>query len=284
MKYKIVHTNTFCYENYVEQSSNTIRLKPRNNECQKLLYYRNTINPASMTKEHVDIWGNNVGSFFIPEKHKVLEVKIKSIVSIQKAPFIHQIEYSPEMQKIYHSQLFHEHYLPYLNTTSYTYLKPEQIKEVIHEVGDIKNPVQFALSLNEYLYAVFQYDTESTNVDTKAEESFLLKRGVCQDYTHVMLGILRSRGIPARYMSGYLYAGENSDLIGDMATHAWVEIMVPGIGWVGLDPTNNVEVLENHIVLSTGRDYLDVSPLQGVYNGGNHTLNVQVEVIKLEHY
>ncbi|USK70013.1 transglutaminase family protein [Peribacillus asahii] len=280
MKYEIVHKNTFYYEDDVQQSLNTIRLKPRSDACQRLLSYRKKVMPTSMAKEHIDIWGNYVESFFIPEKHRILEVEATSVVSIQKAPLIHQLDYSPEMKSIFHSELFHEHYLPFLNRTAYTYLEQHQIDEVVREVGDIDNPIQFALQLMSYLFEVFTYDTEATTVETKAVESLQLKRGVCQDYTHVMLGILRARGIPARYMSGYLYVGENSNLVGSAASHAWVEIMVPGIGWIGLDPTNNVEAIDNHICLSVGRDYSDVSPLQGVYHGGNHTLEVKVEVSK----
>lgn len=284
MKYEVLHRNTFSYETSVHQSLNTIRLKPRSDERQRLLFYDIKINPASLTSAYVDIWGNNVESFFIPEKHNILEVEATSVVSIQKTPFIHIIDYSPQMQQIFHSQLFREHYLPFLNRASYTYLLEEQIYGVLKEIGDIENPIQFSIELMKYINEVFTYDTEATTVDTTGSEALALKRGVCQDYTHVMLGLLRAKNIPARYISGYLYVGENSNLIGDVATHAWVEIMAPGIGWIGLDPTNNVEALENHIRLSAGRDYTDVSPLQGVYHGGKHTLDVKVKVKKLEHY
>ncbi|MBT2755525.1 transglutaminase family protein [Mesobacillus foraminis] len=283
MKYEIVHTNTFYYDNYVDQSMNTIRLKPRTDECQRLLSYQNQITPASMTKDHVDIWGNNVETFFIPQKHNFLEVKTTSIVSIQRAPFIRRIDYSPEMKSIFHSQLFHDHYLHFLHDTFYTYLEKDQIEEAVTNIGDIEDPVQFSLELMRYLHEVFTYDTLSTNVNTNATVAFSLKKGVCQDYTHVMLSILRARGIPARYVSGYLYVGENSALVGDSATHAWVEVMAPGIGWIGLDPTNNVEALENHIRIGTGRDYSDVSPLQGVYRGGKQRLDVKVSVTMLMH-
>ena len=110
MKYEIVHKNTFYYEDDVQQSSNTIRLKPRSDACQRLLSYRKKVTPTSMAKEHIDIWGNYVESFFIPEKHRILEVEAISVVSIQKTPFIHQLDYSPEMKSIFHSELFHEHY------------------------------------------------------------------------------------------------------------------------------------------------------------------------------
>jgi uncharacterized alpha-E superfamily protein/transglutaminase-like putative cysteine protease len=282
MKYQIVHTNTFEYETAVDQSMNTIRLKPLTDECQRLVAYRADILPASLTKEHTDLWGNQVETFFIPEQHYLLEVKTTSVVSIQRSPFIHRIDYSPEMEAIFHSELFRHHYLAYLNDTGYTYLLPHQVQEVVDEIGKIDNPVQFSIDVMRYLFEKFTYNGDSTNVDTKAQESFELKRGVCQDTTHVMLGILRAKNIPARYVSGYLYVGEDSALRGDSATHAWVEVMVPGIGWVGLDPTNNVEALENHIRVGTGRDYADVSPLQGVYRGGNQTLDVRVSVTLID--
>lgn len=282
MKYKIEHTNIFDYDTWVDQSMNSIRLKPRTDECQRLLSYRTDITPVALTKEHVDIWGNNVESFFIADHHKHLEVKATSVVSIQKSPWIHRIDYSPEMHAIFHSDLFSSHYLAYLSNTAYTYLTPEQIEHVDSEIGQMANPVQYAIDVMGYLFNRFTYDGSSTNVSTKALESFDLKKGVCQDIAHVMLGILRTKHIPARYVSGYLYVGENSALVGDAASHAWIEVMVPGIGWVGLDPTNNVEALENHIRVGVGRDYGDVSPVQGVYRGGSHKLDVKVSVSLIE--
>ncbi|UOQ45251.1 transglutaminase family protein [Halobacillus salinarum] len=282
MKYQIEHTNTFYYENFVDQSMNHIRLKPRTDECQRLLEYWTEIIPSSMTKEHIDLWGNHVETFFIPEKHEHLTVKTISTVSIQKSPFIRMIHSTDEMNSIFHSELFHKHYLAYLNETPYTFLYKEQVDEIAAAVGDASDPIQFSLDLMAYINQSLVYDTLATHVNTKAYEAWPIKAGVCQDYTHIMLGVLRAVGIPARYVSGYLYVGENSALIGDAATHAWVEVMIPGIGWVGLDPTNNVEALEQHIRIGTGRDYADVSPLQGVYRGGGQNLDVKVSVMLLD--
>ena len=206
-----------------------------------------------------------------------------SNVSVQRAPYIYQLDYSDEMKNIFHSQLFREHYLPLLTTSRYTSLDAEQLDEIIDAVGEPENPVKFALNLMKFLYQEITYDPDATNVETTASEAWRLKRGVCQDYTHIMLGVLRYLNIPARYISGYLYVGEGDNLIGDTATHAWVEVMVPGVGWIGLDPTNNVEVLENHIYLCVGRDFRDVSPIEGVYQGGMHTLEVKVHVEKIAH-
>ncbi|TMW72077.1 transglutaminase family protein [Alteribacter natronophilus] len=282
MKYRIEHINQFHYETPVDQSMNHIRLKPRTDECQRLLSYRSEINPSSLTKEHTDLWGNTVETFFIPEVHENLEVKTTSVVSIQRSPFIRMMQYSPEMRNIYHSDLFRKHYLAYLNDTPYTYLFRDQIDEVVREVGQNLDPIQFSLDVMGYIHQRIKYQANVTNVNTKAHEAFPMKTGVCQDFTHIMLGVLRAHLIPARYVSGYLYVGEDSALVGDAATHAWVEVMVPGIGWCGLDPTNNVEALENHIRVGTGRDYSDLSPLQGVYRGGKHSLTVKVSCTLLD--
>ena len=283
MKYHIEHTNTFYYDNFVDQSMNHIRLKPRTDECQRLLAYRTEITPGSMTKEHIDLWGNHVETFFIPEKHEHLTLKTISTVSIQKSPLIRMLECSDEMRSIFHSELFRHHYLAYLNETPYTFLYKEQIQEIMNVVGNAHDPIHFSLKLMEYINQSIRYDTTTTQVNTKAYESWPLHAGVCQDYAHIMICILRSQGIPARYVSGYLYVGEDSGLIGDAATHAWVEVMVPGIGWIGLDPTNNVEALEQHIRIGTGRDYADVSPLQGVYRGGGQNLDVKVSVTLVDY-
>lgn len=283
MKYRIKHTNIFRYDTEVEQSLNTIRLKPRNNECQRLISHHVKVSPMAMTRENIDIWRNVVGTFFIAEKHSELEITSYSHVSVQRAPYIYQIQYSDEMRNIFHSQLFKEHYLPYLTTSIFTSLVPFQLEEILAAVGDPDNPMKFACDLMAYLHLWIVYDPYATTIETTASDAWQLKRGVCQDYTHIMLGVLRHCGIPARYISGYLYVGEDDDLIGDTATHAWVEVMVPGIGWIGLDPTNNVEVLENHINLCVGRDFRDVSPVEGVYQGGMHTLEVKVSVEKIAH-
>lgn len=284
MKYHITHSNIFLYESEVEQSLNTIRLKPRAGECQRVLSYNLNISPPSMIKEYMDIWLNNVGSFFIAEPHKELVITATSTVSVQKAPYVYQINFSEEMRNIFKSQLFKSHYLPYLNTSKLTSLHEEQIQEVLTAIGGKSdNPLKLACDVMTYLHHAIKYDPHATTVNTTATEAFELKAGVCQDYTHIMLGVLRYCGIPARYISGYLYVGKDDDLIGDTATHAWVEIMVPGIGWIGLDPTNNVEVLDNHIILCVGRDYRDVSPVEGVYQGGTHALTVKVDVTKIEH-
>ena len=126
MKYDIKHMTIFRYEDMVEQSLNTIRLKPRNTECQRLISYNLKIAPMTMTKEYVDIWRNTIESFFIAEKHNELVVISNSIVSVQRAPYIFSIQFSDKMREIFFSQLFKDHYLAFLTTSRFTYLREDQ--------------------------------------------------------------------------------------------------------------------------------------------------------------
>lgn len=283
MKYQIEHTNTFCYDAPVDQSLNDIRLKPLTDECQRLLYYRTDIEPSSITREHTDHWGNSVETFFLAEKHDTLVVKTTSVVSIQRSPFIYQLAYTDEMRNIFESGFFRSHYLHYLNETFYTQIPVSMYQSILTELNDNDNPISFSINLMSYINRYYRYDTSATTVNSTAREVVNLRAGVCQDFTHVMLGVLRHKGIPARYISGYLHVPEDSGLIGDLASHAWVEVMIPGIGWVGLDPTNNMEALQQHIRVGKGRDYDDISPLKGVYRGGTSTLDVKVSVSVIEH-
>ncbi|TDQ37716.1 transglutaminase family protein [Aureibacillus halotolerans] len=282
MEYEIIHQNLFYYEKPVVQSFNTLRLKPRADECQRLMSYQNDVHPLPLRKEHVDVWGNNIETIFIAEPHSELAIKSTSLVSVQRSPFIQGLTYSTEMKDIFQSDTFAKQYVMFLGNTAYTTLNVSQIQEALREIGPVDDPISFSLRTMAYLHETIVYTPGSTNVQTTAAEAFAMRQGVCQDITHVMLSILRSQSIPSRYVSGYLYVEENSSFVGDVASHAWVEVMVPGIGWVGLDPTNNVEVLMNHVRIGSARDYSDVSPVEGVYQGGNQTLEVHVQVIALD--
>lgn len=257
---------------------NTLRLKPCHDESQRLLDYQVEISPAARLENQRDLWGNTIENFYIADLHSALEIKATSIVRIQKSPLVEQLHYSAQMQTIFISPSFYEGYLPYLSQTSFTFLEQAQIDSVLKEIGPCIDPIKFALAAMRYFYASFTYKAGITTVQTKATEAFALTQGVCQDKAHMMIGLLRSQGIPARYVSGYLFTGKDASLLGDEASHAWVEFIVPGIGWIGLDPTNQVEALNQHIRVSAGRDYADVSPVEGVYRGGKQSLRVEVSV------
>jgi transglutaminase-like putative cysteine protease len=131
-----------------------------------------------------------------------------------------------------------------------------------------QDPLTAVLQLNERMYQAFSYVPQSTRVDSTIDEAIAHRRGVCQDFSHIMLALLRRLGVPARYVSGYLYhRKETHDRSEDDASHAWVEAYLPGLGWRGFDPTNNLVVGERHIRVAVGRDYADVPPTRGVFKG-----------------
>jgi transglutaminase-like putative cysteine protease len=142
---------------------------------------------------------------------------------------------------------------------------------------------QSVQAIMRFIHGSFSYAPASTNVKTHVEEVLQSRRGVCQDFAHVMLGMCRALKIPARYVSGYLYNGPSGTLTGAQASHAWCEVYLPGIGWRALDPTNNQQADERYVKLAVGRDYSDVAPVKGHYKGtpGN-TMTVTVTVRELE--
>jgi transglutaminase-like putative cysteine protease len=142
---------------------------------------------------------------------------------------------------------------------------------------------QIALSIMRHLGSEFRYLPAVTHVHTTMEEALRLRQGVCQDFAHVMIGLCRALKIPARYISGYLYNGPAGQLKGTQATHAWVEVYLPGVGWRGMDPTNQQPVNQRYVKVAIGRDYADVSPLRGTYRGtATRKLSVEVLVTRLD--
>jgi transglutaminase-like putative cysteine protease len=139
-----------------------------------------------------------------------------------------------------------------------------------------------AAALMRWIHQEFRYEPGATNVNTHLEEAFQMRHGVCQDFTHVMLGLCRAVGIPARYASGYLYNGPRDTLVGAQASHAWAEVYLPKAGWIGFDPTNNTLADERYVKISVGRDYDDVAPVRGNYQGTGHCrMEVEVAVEKI---
>jgi transglutaminase-like putative cysteine protease len=138
---------------------------------------------------------------------------------------------------------------------------------------------QAAVKVMRFIRAEFEYEPESTTVHTPIAESIAKRKGVCQDFTHVMLGMCRSLRIPARYVSGYLYNGPLDELEGAQASHAWCEVYIPDFGWRALDPTNDQQADERYIKVAVGRDYADIVPVQGTYRGaGTKKMSVEVNV------
>ncbi|HET7628619.1 MAG TPA: transglutaminase family protein [Bacillales bacterium] len=283
MKYEIRQTNHFTYEGSVSHSINQFRLKPIEDHEQKCLSFDVTIDPEATCYIHNDYWGNHVETFYIWESHDKLMIETHSVVEVCKKQIPPSPSFNEEMLQMFDSDAFKQEYAEFLVQTDYTTIDQAKIEAVTDKIWEqSKDPHDFVNRVNTYLYETFTYVPGATTVETKAEEVLNNEEGVCQDYTHVMLALCRHRGIPARYVSGYIYVDENSAMRGDAATHAWVEIALPNIGWVGFDPTNNVIAKDQHIRLAVGRDYQDIVPVKGIYIGGKQHLQVGVSVKKID--
>ncbi len=170
----------------------------------------------------------------------------------------------------------------YLQESRWVSKHPDIWRQALDLIQGIFPVFDQAMAFMNWIHREFLYAAGTTSVSTHLEEAFQLRRGVCQDFTHVMLGLCRSVGIPARYASGYLYNGPRDTLVGAQASHAWCEVYLPEIGWIGFDPTNNNLADERYVKIAVGRDYEDVAPVGGSYRGtASCRMDVEVLVEKI---
>ncbi|WP_372759945.1 transglutaminase N-terminal domain-containing protein [Litorivivens sp.] len=290
MKYKIKHTTHYRYSSQVSMCFNEARLTPLNNAHQSCSKNQFTITPApEVTHSRVDYYGNQVTSFDILTPHRELVVTVQSEVQVsdhsQDGLFYrdHTWEYVRDtIQSSRNGDLLElREYI--LNSP----LIPETlgIREYAELSFQPKRPLLDAvMDLNQRIFTEFKYDPQSTTISTPLEDVLKNRHGVCQDFAHLGIACLRAMGLPAAYVSGYLETlpppGEEK-LEGSDASHAWLAVYMPDYGWMQFDPTNNLMVGEQHIMLGFGRDFADVSPLKGVIYGGDaHTLSVSVDVAR----
>lgn len=287
MKYQIVHRTLYEYSAPVSVSHHVARLEPRATPCQELDGFEMDIAPApALRKVRTDYFGNRLCFFSIQEAHERLEIMTTSHVSVRavapSAP-----ESSPTCEET--ARLFRDPVSPDV-VEPYQFVFDSQQVRASFELAEYAQP-SFAKDipllagvkdLTRRIYEDFKYDPKATTVATQLEEVMKTRRGVCQDFAHVGIACLRSLGLPARYVSGYLrtHAPEGRErLVGADASHAWFAVWCPGAGWCDFDPTNNVQPAEDHITIAFGRDFGDVSPVAGIITGGgHHDVKVSVDV------
>ncbi|WP_438447746.1 transglutaminase family protein [Gorillibacterium sp. sgz5001074] len=290
MRLEILHTTRYSYGEPATDSVNEIRLTPRTNSRQSCYHHEVTIEPAAALLTYEDYFGNRVHAFTVNKAHKELTVRTRSVVSTVD-PAWHATGgdgLTPEEElELMRSDRFFDKYCEFLLPTAYTAFSPELEQ---YSAGYPLDPAgggvyAWAQRLNLGIHRDLVYDPAATSVHTTVEETLELRRGVCQDYTHLMLAVCRSMGVPARYVSGYHFVGDLSGGSADFeqASHAWVEVLVPGGGWRGFDPTNRTETGWRYVKLGHGRDYKDIVPVKGIYRGtGEQRLTVTVDVRRLE--
>lgn len=277
-KFKIRHITKYTYENTVRDSANQIMLYPIQDQYQDVLDQHIIISGNPVISVHRDYYGNEVGTFTHAQPHKQLD--IDSRVTVQTSErLLPEDSVDSEIQwQEYENLRYQPDFIDFLKQERFDVL-PE-VERVIQEGRDKSlTPLQASIKLCEYIYNNFSYQKGITTIETTVDEIWKLRSGVCQDFAHILLVMLRLLGMPARYVSGYVCPSRDG-MRGEGATHAWVEVYIPFYGWLGLDPTNNCVVNDTHVRLAVGRNFSDCSPVKGTYRGtSDHTLEVAVTVV-----
>lgn len=280
MRLSVRHRTTFHYVTPVTQSINTLHLEPRTFPYQKTISALIRVIPATRVRKFTDLFQNITHHFELPAAHSRLE--IESRIKVHNLPLDVSAASREAGLGSYDDPSIRELTWPYLQESHWVSRHPEVWRQAIDITGAMTSVFEKAGALMAWIHREFRYEAGVTSASTHLEEAFAMRCGVCQDFTHVMLGLCRSVGIPARYASGYLYNGPRDSLVGAQASHAWSEVYLPGAGWIGFDPTNNTLADERYVKIAVGRDYDDVAPVRGSYNGTGHCrMEVQVEVEKL---
>ncbi len=285
MKYKITHKTEYQYSLPVTISQHLIHLEPRSSERQN---WKNHIieispNPAYQISR-VDIYGNKVLAFSIEDEHKTFKVTAKGTVEVFNNPMFQcSTSWEEILDEIHHPQTQES-----MEASMFMFASPlvtfdRAIKKyALESFTPNRSFSEAVLELNHRIFSDFKYSPGSTKIGTLPSEILRERKGVCQDFAHFMIACLRSMGLSCGYVSGYLHTRRDKEqpkLIGADATHAWIFTYIPEKGYIELDPTNDCIAGEEHIIVSRGRDFGDVSPLKGVITGGGpHTLKVAVNV------
>jgi transglutaminase-like putative cysteine protease len=282
MRYTVRHVTRFTYESPISESMMEVRKQPRTDNLQRCLHFALLTSPASRVLSYQDHDHNTVHHFNIPGQHSRLTLTAEALVECMPArPLPYRL--GPAAWSRVDAMVSSGQWWEYLSPSVFVRQTPSLgafRKELGLERGN--DPLVTLRWLMGEMYARFEYSPQSTRVDSPIDEALDTRRGVCQDFAHIFLSLVRSLGAPARYVSGYLFqeAGRHDRSI-DGATHAWVDVLLPDLGWVGLDPTNNLIAEDRHIRVAIGRDYADVPPTRGVFKGVSAVkseLNVAVNV------
>lgn len=276
-RFKIHHVTSYTYEAPVTDSANQIILFPVKDDFQDVVRQELNISGDPSLEIYRDYYGNEIGSFTQAEAHHKLV--IDSRVEVITYPRARPKDETPaeEQWRYLKSLRYQVPYIDFLNQEQFHAL--QDVMQVLSERQcEQCTPLESVVRISEYVYTQFKYIKGITSVETTLDEVWKLKAGVCQDFAHMLLVMLRILHIPARYVSGYICPNKNG-MRGESATHAWVEAYIPEYGWLGVDPTNNCLADGLHVRLAVGRNFSDCSPVKGTYKGiSEHVLEVGVSV------
>jgi len=266
--YSIRHLTRFRYDRPVSESIMETRMHPRSDSHQHCLTFTLSVSPRCRVFTYRDHLGNNVQHFDIPGEHTQLVIIAESVVEQQALSEVPAF-LSPDAWQALDDMVATGDYWEMLLPSEFARQTPA-LEKLAAQMGVIRrdDPLILVQELNQRLFDYFEYVPRSTRVDSPIDEAIVNARGVCQDFAHTMIALLRLVRIPARYVSGYLYRSrEDHDRSTPDATHAWVDVLLPHLGWVGFDPTNNLIAHHRHIRTAVGRDYADVPPTHGIFRG-----------------
>ena len=282
MIYQTRHITRYNYSAPIRESIMEVRMQPRSDGNQRCTEFNLTVRPHTRPTCYHDYQGNVVHHFDIPGQHDQLFLLAEATVEVDTLPPLPEA-LSPdswnELDRLTAGGDFWDTLQPSL------FARPTPLlEELAGELGVERgiDPLSTLLHINRSLYAAFKYVPQSTTVDSAIDEAIAERRGVCQDFSHIMIALVRRLGVPCRYVSGYLYhqrKDDHHDRSEEDASHAWIEAYLPGLGWRGFDPTNNLIADQRHIRVAEGRDYADVPPTRGVFKGqASSQLGVSVRV------
>lgn len=292
MIYRVTHSTRYAYSQLVATSRHALRLTPRTHDHQICRGSRTILSAPSVERRAgIDYFGNNVEFVRIEAAHRELEIQSESLVELRAPEPVDPA--STRDWSILWDRLDLEPPEVRLEAEQYRFESPNIV--VNDALADYARAsfvpgrplLEAALDLNRRIFTDFSFDPAATTLSTPVEEVFRMRRGVCQDFAHLMIACLRSLGLPARYVSGYLLTRPppgQARLVGADQSHAWVSLFTGSArGWVDLDPTNDMIPATEHVTLAWGRDYGDISPVRGVLvGGGAHTLEVSVDMAPVE--
>ncbi len=274
---RVVHTTGYVYDAPVTRSFNEARLTPRADSRQNVILNRVETVPSTRSYRYTDYWGTAVTAFDLHAPHTELEVSGSSVVETE--PFAGPADELSWAEL--HNDVVADRFDELLAPTGYV-PRDRRLASVARQLARGVEPAKAVVRAAEWVHSEMDYIAGTTSVQTSAVQAFAERQGVCQDYAHLTLVLLRSMGIPSRYVSGYLHPQPAVEIGRTVAgqSHAWIEAWTGG--WWGYDPTNNIAIGEQHASIGVGRDYADVPPLKGIFSGSGSTdLEVVVEITRL---
>jgi transglutaminase-like putative cysteine protease len=273
---RVVHSTGYAYKSPVTASFNEARLTPRSDSRQNVILNRVETVPATRSYRYVDYWGTAVTSFDLYAPHTELEVTSSSVVETDKGEMPEKVSWEDLA-----SEAVIDKYDEMLSPTGYVPAS-RRIQAVGKRIAKYNDPSDAVLEAARWAHSELDYVPGTTGVHSSGLDAHREGKGVCQDFAHLTLILLRGMGIPARYVSGYLHPNPDA-AVGetiDGQSHAWIQAWTGG--WWNYDPTNDTDINEQYVSVGVGRDYSDVSPLKGVYSGQDSTdLDVVVEITRL---